>query len=403
MPRLIYTLLICLLGLSLCRAEALPINLSRDAQISILVASPSDREVYTYYGHAGLRVWDSTQGLDVTFNYGIFSFTDDFLYRFVKGQTDYMVMPQYTSDYMSEYLGRGSSVEELILSLDSVEKSRIWTYLLDNIHPEKRAYRYQFFTDNCATRPLYIIELATGGLSYARTSTQELTWRDEINMLEASSPWLVLGTDLALGSPTDEVMKERDKAFSPRYLKELLHGASNSKGQQVLLRVEQYPAQHSASTNDTRSWLLNPMVVCSTLFVIISLLYIYGVLIRRAKLSLLIDAILFTLAGLGGLVLFYISVLSEHQFVSPNYNLWILQPLHLLVLVSLLPNKNLRNWVICYHFANFVEICVFLLVASFLPQHFNLAIYPIALSLAVVSLARLIENKRREPNPKHGA
>ena len=73
-----------------------PSSLSPTAQISFLAAAPSNDEVYTVYGHAGLRVWDAEQGMDVVFNYGIFDFSEDFLIRYLQGKTDYIVLPMPT-------------------------------------------------------------------------------------------------------------------------------------------------------------------------------------------------------------------------------------------------------------------------------------------------------------------
>ena len=154
-------LMYCTLTFNLKGAE-LPRTLSADAHMSILVASPSPMQAYTMYGHAGYRVYDEQLGLDVTFNYGIFQFDDTFLFRFVKGQTDYLVLPQPTSEYMDEYLSRGSRVEELHLNLRPDEQAKIWAYLLRNIQPEHRVYRYNFFRDNCATRLIDIIEVGVG-------------------------------------------------------------------------------------------------------------------------------------------------------------------------------------------------------------------------------------------------
>lgn len=376
------------------QAETLPTTLDKDAQMSILVASPSSNEVYTYYGHAGFRVVDPKQGLDVTFNYGIFSFSDDFLYRFVKGETDYIVLPQYTEHYMSEYLGRGSNVEELVLSLDSVEQSRVWAYLLDNIRPEKRAYRYQFFVDNCSTRPLYIVELAVGGLHYANIDAKPLSWRDEINELEGASPWLVFGTDLALGSPTDGIMSFRERSFSPRWLKTLLSNAQKRDGSAVLLRTELHQPNIELTEVELSRPLFSPLVLFLLVLLCALFLYGYKLLYQGVQVARVWDGGLFALAGVSGLLLFYISIFSEHLFVNPNYNLWVLHPFHLLVVFGCIPSKYARDWVICYHFANFVALCLFLLAASFLPQHFNIALYPIALCLGIVSLARVVEHRR---------
>ena len=103
----------------------LPLTLSQSAQISYLAAQPSAEDSYTLYGHAGLRVWDAEQGIDVTFNYGIFNFTDDFSLRFTQGKTDYIVLPIATSDYISEYQSRGV-IRELVLNTDSTQRAHLW-------------------------------------------------------------------------------------------------------------------------------------------------------------------------------------------------------------------------------------------------------------------------------------
>ena len=132
--------------------------LSKDAEISLLTVSPSEDEVYTVYGHTALRVRDASKKLDTVFNYGIFDFSKpNFIYRFAKGETDYRLAAQYTRDFLIEYEMRGSEVTEQILDIDSAGKARIWEALMINNRPENRVYRYNFFFDNCATRPAAII------------------------------------------------------------------------------------------------------------------------------------------------------------------------------------------------------------------------------------------------------
>lgn len=405
--RWLYAVLMMLFAFGGLRAQMFPQELSPEARMSVLVASPSGEAVYTYYGHAGFRVYDEALGLDVTFNYGIFDFTDDFLYRFVAGRTDYMVVPQATERYMQEYLGRGSRVEELCLDLAPEEQARAWAYLMRNILPEHRVYRYQFFTDNCATRMVDIVEYAVGGLRWAMpevTNGQDSpedkrTWRDEINELQAPSPWLVLGTDLALGSPTDKTMTLRGRAFSPRYLSAVLSKAERKQGGEgkpILSEVLHYEGEGSRTIYPETSWGNTLLMLGVILLGLLTLLlYVYRLIWAGLTVPKLCDLLLFVPAGLGGLVLFYISILSEHQFVSPNYNLWVLQPLHLLSMLGLLPIKRAKAWVVYYHFCNFVAISIFLLVAYFLPQHFNAVLFVIASLLGGVSLGRVVEYWRQ--------
>lgn len=378
----------------------LPERLSSETQMSILVASPSDKEVYTMYGHAGYRVLDYSQNLDLTFNYGIFSFSDDFLFRFVKGQTDYMVMPQYTADYMSEYLGRGSKVTELVLNLSNQEMERVWSYLRNNIKPEHRKYRYHFFKDNCSTRPLWLVDMAVGGLQYSNKgyNLENRTWRDEINMLEASNPWLVLGTDLALGSPTDEVMSEVDHSFSPQHLQPILERSRKPDGSHILSSTKHFSATSTEDREKNDQYRFSPIIIFSIILFLTIYIYAYRVFCKKRTLSPYIDLLYLLPIGLGGSVLFYISALSEHPFVNPNYNLWVIHPLHLVLGLPLTLISSLRHWAIWYHFANFVALGAFIVVAYFLPQHFNGALFLISLSLMIISGARYF---RGYGNTKH--
>ncbi|UKI45682.1 MAG: DUF4105 domain-containing protein [Phocaeicola vulgatus] len=115
-------------------------------QISLLTSSPYEGEVFTVYGHAALRVKDDAHKLDYVFNYGIFSFSQPhFIYRFAKGETDYMLGACRYSDYMIEYQMRGSSVTEQKLNLSPEESQRLWLALSVNYEPQNRTYRYNFF------------------------------------------------------------------------------------------------------------------------------------------------------------------------------------------------------------------------------------------------------------------
>ena len=74
--------------------KSFAIQLSPDAQISLLTCAPGD-EIYSYFGHSAVRINDPKSGIDYVFNYGVFSFdAPNFVWRFMKGQTDYILIGQ---------------------------------------------------------------------------------------------------------------------------------------------------------------------------------------------------------------------------------------------------------------------------------------------------------------------
>ena len=59
-------------------------TLSEKAEISVLNCGLGN-ESYSLYGHTALRVKDTSQNLDIVFNYGTFDFnTSNFILKFVK-------------------------------------------------------------------------------------------------------------------------------------------------------------------------------------------------------------------------------------------------------------------------------------------------------------------------------
>lgn len=421
MRQIHYRTLMCLLLLMLglypqgLRAEptfGLPDSLSAQASASILVATPSNQEVYTLYGHAGLRVQDPILGLDVTFNYGIFNFDDDFIFRFVQGKTDYIVLPQATSEYLESYIGRGSMVRELVLAVDKETLGEMWQYLLHNIQPENRVYRYNFFYDNCSTRPVAILSeaLARAGKRQGRTSSlkldkvkiDETTWRKEINRLEAAHPWLVLGTDLALGAPTDSKVSAQDLLFLPHYIEPVLSKAVvlGAKYSKPIREIRTY-GEASDQAAPARWISIHPTVVALLLLALCTLGFIrlarkprlQGLANRkdRSSLPLAVDIVLWILGGMVGGILLYIGLGTEHPNTWPNYNVIVFNPLLLLVGAPVLAFSFGKRCHFSLHFFNFVLQIGFILISPLLPQHFNVVVYIVALALGVLSLGRVIE------------
>ena len=389
------------------KSFGLPLTLSPSAQFSYLAAQPSDEDVYTLYGHAGLRVCDSVQGFDVTFNYGLFNFSEDFVPRFIQGKTDYIVLPIPTSDYMSEYQGRGV-IYELVLRTDSLQRAHLWQLLIENVQPEHRTYRYNAFRDNCSTRPLALYFATLKGENQSPLDTQQLTfkfdsvssipplspttWRTAINELEASSPWLVLGTDLAMGTALDQEMSIAQRFFIPTEVARLLPHlsvATSSEGDNWVRPIQQaiaYGQPHPIAPAGLS--LTHPQVVFTLLLLISVIVFIYRY--RRKPVAGIIEGSIYLVAGLGGSLLCYLTFFSEHPMVSPNYNLLALHPLYLLIALLMPWRQRTHRVRTVLHAVCLVLLIAFPIVSLIAGQVINPSVYLIALSLGLHSLGRLL-------------
>ena len=382
-------------------------QLSQQAEISLITCSPSEDAVFTVYGHSALRIYDPVNKIDRVYNYGMFDFSKpNFVYRFAKGETDYYLGVSDFRYFLFEYMTRGSEVYEQVLNLQYKEKDALWQALEWNIQPENRVYRYNFFFDNCATRPVIMIENNIQGVinfkspengpqiasSLAMTGVPACqSFRDIINYCTRYRPWQTFGCDLVLGLPTDRTMTQRESFFIPDNVKNAFNqaeiireGISEPlvKKINILSETDQQPA--------TTPFYISPLFCFTALFILILALTISEV--RKKKYYRMVDVVLFFCAAIAGCILFFLSFISVHSSIFPNISLLWLHPLHLagVVLFSIKKLKMAAYW---YHFINFAVIIIMLVVWIFVPQHFNIAFIPLIASLLLRSGRALFRKK----------
>ena len=136
-------------------------------RVSILTCAPGD-QLYSMYGHNAIRVRDNAIGTDLVFNYGTFDFnTPGFAIKFMRGKLPYLLSVARYDDFIYEYTYFQRDVMEQELALSQEQKSGIISFLDENMRPENRAYAYDFFQDNCATR----LRLISSGSEIAEAVT----------------------------------------------------------------------------------------------------------------------------------------------------------------------------------------------------------------------------------------
>jgi hypothetical protein len=356
------------------------ISLSPEAQISLLTTSPSDDDIYTLYGHTALRVLDTVSKIDVIFNYGIFDFSKpNFLYRFAKGETDYKLEVSDFRYYLLGYTMRGSEVYEQVLNLLPEEKESLWQALVLNTLPENKVYRYNFFFDNCATRPIAMVEKSIHGTVKYAPSKNNRSFRDAINYCTRYQPWQTFGCDLIMGIPTDRRMTLKESFFIPAYLKEAAGKAEIVRDDTTVPLVSNVNILNEEVIKEPSPLFITSPLACFGLFFIIVLIITWSEY-RKLTHYILFDCALFFVAGIAGCIMFFLSFLSVHPGMFPNISLLWLHPLHFIGVLFFLA-KKLNNMAYWYHFINFAAILLMSVAWIFIPQHFNIAFIPLIASL----------------------
>lgn len=353
--------------------------------ISLITCWPGS-DIYELYGHTMLRVV-TPEGEDMVYNYGIFDFSaPNFVYRFVKGETDYMVRAYPTVVALYGYQGR-KTVEQT-LNLTPEQAQSIKTALEINELPENRVYRYNYLLDNCATRPRDIVENALGGSLRYGQMNDTLTYRQQMRYRCANYPWQQFGIDLALGSGLDRILTYREQMFVPMTLMEAFEGATVERdGITEPLVVSSCTLIDGNDNGDIlppTPWYASPMAAAIALLVIVILFTRHD--LRRRHVSRWLDFLLYIIYGLAGCLVAYLILISTHEATSPNFNALWLNPFYLVVAVlTLIPSA--RKAAILCHFIVAVVTLLTLLFWWALPQTANPAFFPLMAVPAIRSIS----------------
>lgn len=360
---------------------------TQDITISLLTTAPTTEEVFTAFGHTAIRVQIPEENIDIVFNYGIFSFSEDFIYKFVKGETDYWLgVTSYENALREAKYGKNVFMFEQVLNLTEDEKKELFASLLKNAQPENKYYRYNFFFDNCATRPMIQIENAIDGTINYPILNNTFTFRDLIYQKLADSPWYVFGIDLCLGSETDRVITDRELLFLPEelmrsYTESTIESEAGNRPLVYQSSIVNYP-DDSIKKNSETNTLLTPIYICWLFFFLMlahTVFYNYN-----KKKDLWIDIILFGLYGLLGCIIFFLAFISEHPCTNPNYNLLWTNPLQL-IFAMLVFFRRLRSPLIYYQIFNILLVMIALAGWYLIPQHYNNAFLPLMLVILLRS------------------
>lgn len=372
------TLLIILATIMLTTMKAQEMQFSDSAVISLLTCSPG-QEIYAKFGHSGIRINDPVTKNDLVFNYGIFSFnTENFYYKFIKGETDYYLGVHPTDMFLFEYDERNSMVWEQILNLTPLEKRKIIDALIDNYRPENRIYRYNYVFDNCATRPRDKILNNVTGYVQLQNTTESKTFRQWVGGYVGHDTWLKFGIDMVFGMAADKTTQQYESLFLPEVLMNEFERAKiitkNNENNRNLVKETRIIVNSDVTESQSSILITKPFVVFSALLLLGILLSLYEQ--RTKKYYTILDSILLLGTGLAGIIVFYLMFISLHPLVKNNLNILWLNPFNIVAAV-LIWIKPLRVYMFVYQIFNIMLLVLSLIALALSMQDFNAAVFPL--------------------------
>lgn len=195
------------------RGEALEISVLTFANGEVL---------WERFGHNALVVTDTTTGLSLAYNWGMFDFDQpNFLARFLTGDTRYWLAAYPTQSMLDVYVSEDRSARRQVLALSNVQKAALAEFVGWQSQEENRYYRYDYYLDNCSTRVRDALDGVLGGLlarTLADVPASPRTWRGETARVTDGDWPPYAGIHVALGRNADQPLTRWHESFMPGLL-----------------------------------------------------------------------------------------------------------------------------------------------------------------------------------------
>ena len=305
------------------------LRLSQQARISLITCGPWQGELYSAFGHSAIRVYDPILQIDLAFNYGTFDFNQpNFYLNFARGRNLYRLSVQDYPMFRDFYVSYNRFVHEQVLNLDAGRKDRLFAFLRNNALPENRSYYYDYFYDNCSTRPRDVMKQVFGDSVVFNNDPPYLeghSIRDLTDIYLEQQPWGDLGIDICLGLPMDKSANATEYMFLPDYLETGFDLARimTAVGPQPLVLEKNIVYEPQPESQPVS--IFHPWVVFGLLLVIVLWVTWKKYIIAATWL----DRILFSVTGIVGLLLVLLWFITDHRAAAWNFNLLWAMPLNL--------------------------------------------------------------------------
>lgn len=320
-------------------AEPFPFG-GANLRVSVLTFGPGE-EVFERFGHNAIRITDATTGMDLAYNWGMFSFDEpNFLGRFLSGDSRYWVEAFPSSWLIEVYISHDREVHEQVLALTVEQRTALAAIVSRNALPENKHYRYDYFLDNCSTRVRDALDSVLGGSLKRRFSvlTTDWTFRSESVRLTTPAPLAQAGIDIALGPKADFPITAWESMFIPMRLRDYLRdvtvpGADGAPIPLVIAEELIYKAKRAPEPTERRGLTMGPWgpILGAWMLLLVPLNLARR---RRTRVPAAVMAVVwYGLTGLLGLLLLGMWIGSAHVFWFRNLNLLLLSPIGLVAAV----------------------------------------------------------------------
>jgi hypothetical protein len=356
----------------------------QDTSVYLITCGPG-AETYSHYGHSALRVIIPERKSDLVYNWGVFDFsTPHFAYRFARGRLEYMLDKDTFKRFLQSYFYEKRWVEVQKINLEPGEIKILLDLISENLKPENRKYRYDFFYDDCSTRIRDLLEKAIGrNLIYAPSGPDEkLTFRFLTGKYQRPYPWLNFGIDLLMGTPSDKKASYRDMMFLPIEMQTELSEALISRNGKMIPLLSNPETILDFNTPVIKpNFFTTPVFIFTLLCVVLIIFYS---MVKNRRTIKTADIIIFAVYSSLVILMLFTNFITDHQQMKKNLSLLWLSPFVPVCLAAVVLNKK---WFVWFRIVFILCLISFVIQIAF-PGMVNNAFIPLILILFLRSSAR---------------
>jgi len=307
--------------------------------VKIAVMGPGD-ELYFWWGHIALVIDDASTDQSRFYDYGVFTFgAENFFVNFAFGRLFYSSAVSSASGNFSLYQYTNRDITLYTLDIPPAKREEIKQFAENSVLPENRLYLYHHFRKNCTGPILEVLNMATDGQFKEHYSGEpgRFTLRQHVRRHTWFSPIMDWILNFWMGQDIDTPITIWQEMFVPseiaRRIREFNYTDSHGVSRPLVSNVEEvWVSQGRPPVLETprRQW---PRTLAFSLFLALVLGALFYLQQKRPALGQVTLGIIHSLLGIvfggAGLVLFFLSLFTDHDYTYHNANLLFCNPLFL--------------------------------------------------------------------------
>ena len=295
----------------------------KDMEFYLITGGPGSL-VWENFGHSAILLTSPTS-YPVAYDWGIFTFDDSFFVNFAFGRLYYEAWATYGEYRIESLIEDDRSVTAVKLELDESQKKNLYNFLSYSTQDKNRTYLYDYFRDNCATRPRDIFSWLTNGefeKEMKSTPTKE-TLRECVERHLSLSTFPVCWTiSYLLGPDTDKEETMWQACFLPSTLSKCIKDYQGND-EEIIYSSKNRKAVPEKWSLKTRSLFLG---------IILSFFAILPLSRKRwmERISDVVLGLFYLFFGILSIVLLFLMLFTIHNVTRGNMNYFIFSPLCLI-------------------------------------------------------------------------